>query len=648
MAELVRQKVKKKISDREIEDKLSKLDVIDDEIGNYSQNIEEEATEDRIIPEEGNILPSAPIETNAADLEHGREEVELKETTSVKCIENGDIVKTEELVAPISSAPLEEFTQRIAECTLPRTYDSKNLKNFAFTGHVKEMQNCESWIAQESEAILSAQQTSTPNCLFKIIADYVKMMNEFVSLMHKLCLEEKEVKVLLNQLWVTEHKFGKKSGVCKDGFEVFLDYEYHTATFDKNDTINPKLQFLQRDNRHILCEQIPLVVSKVSLARLNIDNYLSTVISQCPTCSSSNDESPFIIQQESDLSAQRSADLKKLRAVVNVLFVSLRAYCSQHCKPPSKMQNAQENQGNFDLVSVADLHDFITDKMIDWIFLFVGLIMQESTMFDHLAISIHLLRLPSGILRRSSGRLISMIQLPGRNPSEYMPLLEKEHSNPIISLLTHPMVQVQIALFQLFFSSIKDRFRLLQLYSIEQHSIEELRSVLSWNPVSGPSEEEKALAAWTLVDSEGESDVSESQVAMNGAEDGAGPEEDPAYDHADLIMVSENTDQLSKLFHDELHPMQLEAFVGQLNLAQVFYAITQQTMTIWSAPSELGPLIQLEACCSGLLSLFAFIDQLIECLEQRSLRNFNQAGSKASASWRKVFKRNGSLLQYVT
>nr|CDS22711.1 ectopic p granules protein [Echinococcus granulosus] len=278
-------------------------------------------------------------------------------------------------------------------------------------------------------------------------------------------------------IWKVEKNCDALKGICRDGCEVSLKYDYETAKLDSNQLGH--LESLQKELRSYLLDQLSMTSFKVAISRLEIESYLAQILRQCPAFENFSPNEPVILLPERNLDPELERQIKLLRAVTSVLFTCLR---------------------QLTFIDVAETgtvaqHELI-DDLIGWITCITGRLVRQCRLKDHVYVMMQLLRVPFNITYTPpaiGSSLCALLQPPVLDIAWF------RVEGRSLDFLSEPEVEARGTLFALCLRILKKGF---QINHPGESNLQKSAVLRNLDTSSGDGEQK-----WTVVDSDGESDV---------------------------------------------------------------------------------------------------------------------------------------------
>ncbi|VDK32161.1 unnamed protein product [Taenia asiatica] len=288
-------------------------------------------------------------------------------------------------------------------------------------------------------------------------------------------------------IWKVEKNSDTLKGLCRDGCEVSLKYYYETAELDGNQLSH--LESLHKELRSYLLDHLSMTSFKVATSRLEIESYLAQVLRQCPAFETFSPNEPVILLPERNLDPELEQQIKWLRDVTSILFTCLRQLA---------FIEVADNR------AVAQIE--LIDDLIGWIMCITGRLVRQCRLKDHVYVMMQLLRVPFNITYSPSAvgsSLCALLQPPALDMAWF------RTEGRVLDFLTEPEVEARGTLFALCLRTPKRGF---QINHFDESNLQNPDVLRTLNVTNGDGEQK-----WTVVDSDGESDV-ECSASSPGSE----------------------------------------------------------------------------------------------------------------------------------
>ncbi|KAL5112166.1 hypothetical protein TcWFU_005514 [Taenia crassiceps] len=320
-------------------------------------------------------------------------------------------------------------------------------------------------------------ESSNGHPLLRLISVYAQNQLAWKSTKDTLDCKLHRLSDVEKNIWKVEKNYSALKGLCRDGCEVSLKYYYETAEIDSSQLSH--LEYLQKELRSYLLDQLSMTSFKVATSRLEIESYLAQALRQCPAFENFSPTEPVILLPECNLDPELERQIKRLRDITTILFICLRQLT---------FINAADNG------TVPQLE--LIDDLIGWIICITGRLVRQCRLKDHIYITMQLLRVPFNITYTPSAvgySLCALLQPPMLDMAWF-----RVEGRPL-DFLTEPEVEARGTLFALCLRTPKKGF---QINHFDESDLQKSDILRTPNVSSGDDEQK-----WTVVDSDGESDV---------------------------------------------------------------------------------------------------------------------------------------------
>uniref|UniRef100_A0A183BDN8 MOR2-PAG1_C domain-containing protein n=1 Tax=Echinostoma caproni TaxID=27848 RepID=A0A183BDN8_9TREM len=246
----------------------------------------------------------------------------------------------------------------------------------------------------------------------------------------------------------------------------------------------------------------------------------------------------------------------------------------------------------------------LAKQMCEWLFLSIGTMIRSCRPDDHLFVLMHLLRLPSKLLKSLS----ALIQPPD-------PTVVWNRSCTILEFLEQPEIQLHLTMFAACLRPVRNRTQFLLATNSDIKNVPESSSVPFTPQPDGDN-------PWVVVDSGGESDSEESLVT--GCTNTTG-----------TLSFSRTIRPESSIF---IGPKDMDRLLRQLNLVRL--------IRLLDARGHVGIVLCTKE--SGLMTLMAFANRIMglieSCAEIYSQHMDAPKSRDHLGSWRILAKRLASIV----
>ncbi|KAM7541290.1 hypothetical protein Aperf_G00000043920 [Anoplocephala perfoliata] len=312
------------------------------------------------------------------------------------------------------------------------------------------------------EPFVLEPDTSTEHPLLRLISVYAGNLLLWKATRETLNSKISEMSSNEKCIWKLKKHSEVLKGRCRDDYEVSFKLDYETAEFDHDQLGH--LNSSQKQFRQFLLERFSMASFRVAASRHHL--FVDLVL------------------QNKNLDTDLGRQIRLLRSITSILFTCLR-------------QLVINDVGNDKTVP----HFELIDDIIEWIMCITGRLVRQCRLQDHIFVAMHLLRIPFSITyapaSRSSPPLSTLLQPPALDLALF------RVGGRLSDFLAEPEVEVRGALLALCLKNPKKRFN----FKFRAHLDHEKFRI-------NPSKENEKKS-WTIVDSDGESDVECSSISEN-------------------------------------------------------------------------------------------------------------------------------------
>ncbi|TPP62092.1 hypothetical protein FGIG_05921 [Fasciola gigantica] len=415
-----------------------------------------------------------------------------------------------------------------------------------------------------------------------LVNSYVHCWSQWQHAMDRFQMVRRDITQLKAVTWKVSRKTSKVSGKCQDGVSVSYEYVHEESILDES--VSNEITETQDIMLWIVFEELPEIAYDLSRLRNRISEHLLTVLLNTDVYRKIVQSEPIQLLR-SDMDMKHIRQIADLKWIISVLFAALRQHCS------------------------SEFHGQTVDPSLEgqlrhWLLLTAGTMIRFCRAEDHLFVLMHILRLPSRLLKPLS----ALVHPPD-------PDVVWHRSSTVSEFLEQPEIQLHLTMFGACLRPVRNRTQFLLATSSETNDIPGHVGL----PLYHQSESD---SAFLLLDSGGETDSEQSLHNSRANSVGA-------------VTFSRTNASEPTVF---VGPKDLDRVLKQLNLVRLIKLLDVQ-------PNDNSGLGTKE---SGLMTLIAFANRIMNLIESCGEIYSHHLQVPRSrdhlASWRILTKRLASII----